>query len=115
MLKLDFTETEIDQLYREFMEHPSGHTKKKLHVVYLKALGLPHQEIVRIARVSGDSVTRYLKTYVEGGLAALCTIALTVRYCRIGKHLRRISKLIRRIPLPRPRMILKSSPASNFR
>ena len=78
MLKLDFTETEIEQLYREFMECPSGPAKKKLHVVYLKALGLPHQEIVRIARVSGDSVTRYLKTYAEGGLAALCTSQL---YC----------------------------------
>lgn len=78
MLKLDFTETEIEQLYREFMEHPSGPVKKKLHVVYLKALGLPHQDIVRIARVSGDSVTRYLKTYAKGGLAALCTSLL---YC----------------------------------
>ena len=47
--------------------------KKKLHVVYLKALGLSLQDIVRIARVSGDSVTRYLKAYVEGGVLALCT------------------------------------------
>ena len=78
MHKLDFTEKEIEQLYRQFMEHPSGPAKKKLHVVYLKALGLPHQEIVRIARVSGDSVTRYLKAYAEGGVAALCTSQL---YC----------------------------------
>jgi transposase len=74
MLKLMFTEKEIEQLYRQFMDHPSGPVKKKLHVVYLKALGLPHQEIVRIARVSGDSVTRYLKTYANGGLTALCTL-----------------------------------------
>lgn len=37
-----------------------GPAKKKLHVVLLKVLGLPHQEIVRIARASGGSVTRYL-------------------------------------------------------
>jgi transposase len=73
MLKADFTEEEIEQLYQLFMEHPSGAAKKKLHVVYLKALGLPHQEIVRIARVSGDSVTRYLQAYVKGGVAALST------------------------------------------
>src|SRR5512136_2725401 len=76
MLKLDFTETEIEQLYQGFMEQPSGSSKKKLHVVYLKALGLSHQDIVRIARVSGDSVTRYLKDYDKGGLAALCTSQL---------------------------------------
>ena len=67
MLKIDFKEAEIEQLYRQFMGHPSGPVKKKLPVVYLKALGLPHQDIVRIARVSGDSVTRYLKAYNAGG------------------------------------------------
>ena len=71
MLKIDFTEKTIDQVYQQFMEHPSGVTKKKLHVVYLKALGLAHQDIERIARTSADSVTRYLKDYNEGGLAAL--------------------------------------------
>ena len=71
MLKIDFTEKTIDQVYQQFMEHPSGVTKKKLHVVYLKALGLSHKEIERIARTSADSVTRYLKEYDEGGLVAL--------------------------------------------
>jgi len=71
MLKIDFTEKAIDDVYQQFMEHPSGVTKKKLHVVYLKALGLAHKEIERIARTSADSVTRYLKDYDEGGLVAL--------------------------------------------
>ena len=52
-----------------------------MHVVYLKALGLPHQDIVRIARVSGDSVTRYLKAYIEGGVSALCT---SQYYCPVS-------------------------------
>ncbi len=71
MLKIDFTEKTIDQVYQQFMEHPSGVTKKKLHVVYLKALGFAHKDIERIARTSADSVTRYLKDYNAGGLAAL--------------------------------------------
>jgi hypothetical protein len=81
MLKPDFTEEEIEQLYRLFMEHPSGAVKKKLHVVYLKALGLLHQDIVRIARVSGDSVTRYVQAYVEGGVLTLCT---SQYYCPVS-------------------------------
>lgn len=71
MLKIDFTEEAIDEVYQQFMEHPSGSTKKKLHVVYLKALGFSHKEIERIARTSADSVTRYLKDYHEGGLTSL--------------------------------------------
>jgi hypothetical protein len=67
MLKFDFTDTEIEQLYREFMEHPSEASKKKLLVVYLKSLGLSHQDIVRIARVSGDSVSRYIEVSQNGG------------------------------------------------
>jgi transposase len=73
MLRPNFTEEEIAHIYQLFMEYPSGAAKKKLHVVYLKALELPHQEIVRIARVSGDSVTRYLRAYIEGGVTALCS------------------------------------------
>ena len=61
MFKIKFTETEVEQLYKQFMEHPSGLVKKKLHVIYLKSLGLPHYEIARIARISGDRVTAYLK------------------------------------------------------
>jgi len=90
MLKLEFTETEIEQIYREFMEHPSGPSKIKLHVVYLKSLGLSHQDIVRIARVSGDSVTRYLKAYAKGGLAALCTSRLHCPVSALLPHLETI-------------------------
>ena len=52
------------------MEQPSGVTKKKQHVLYLKALGLAHKGIERIARTSSDSVTRCLKDYKAGRLAA---------------------------------------------
>ena len=48
MIKIEFTQDEIDELYSEFMEHPGGATKKKLHVVYLKLLHLSHQDIVLI-------------------------------------------------------------------
>ena len=52
MLKIDFTEKAIDDVYQQFMEQSSGPTKKKLHVVYLKALGFTHKDIERIARIN---------------------------------------------------------------
>lgn len=33
MLKTDFTEKAIDEVYQQFMAHPSTPTKKKLHVI----------------------------------------------------------------------------------
>ena len=71
MLKIKFTEAEVEHLYQRFIEHPYRLVKKKLHVIYLKSLGLPHYEIARIARISGDRVTAYLKEYDEGGLARI--------------------------------------------
>ena len=62
------------ELYYEFMGHPAGTAKKKLHVVYLKSLNLPHQDIALIARVSADTVTRYLQEYSQGGLSAISIV-----------------------------------------
>lgn len=71
MLTIKFTEAEVEQLYQQFMGHPSGLIKKKLHVIYLKSLGFPHFEIARIARVSVDRVTIYLKEYDQSGLSGI--------------------------------------------
>lgn len=76
MIKIEFTEQEIEQLYQQFMEHPPGLVKKKLHVIYLKALDLPHHVISRIARISGDTVTRYLAEYDEGGVEAIAQLRI---------------------------------------
>lgn len=106
MYQLDFTEKEIEQIYRQFMSHPSGAVKKKLHVIYLKALGLPHQEIARIARVSGDSVTRYLKVYSDGGLAALSALQL---YCPSSGLMPHSEKLINHFKANPPHTISQAS------
>jgi transposase len=74
MIKINFTEDEINELYHEFMGHPAGTTKKKLHVVYLKSFNLSHQEIARITRVDTDTVTRYLQEYKKGGLVAISIV-----------------------------------------
>ena len=74
MVKMELSQDEINELYHEFMGYPAGTIKKKLHVVYLKSLNLPHQDIALIARVSADTVTRYLQEYSEGGLPAVSLV-----------------------------------------
>ena len=56
------------------MDHLAGTVKKKQHVVYLISLNLPHQDIALIARVSADTVTRYLQEYGKGGLSAVSIV-----------------------------------------
>jgi len=81
MLKIDFTEKTIDPVYQQFMEQPAGVTKKKQHVLYLKALGLAYKGIERIARTSSDSVAGCLKDYKAGGLVAF---GLPQTHCQVN-------------------------------
>ncbi len=71
MLKMEFTEKEIEQLHYERLHHPHPRVRQRCEVVYLKALGFPHQEIGRIMRLSQPTVRSYLKTYQVGGLEKL--------------------------------------------
>jgi len=71
MIKLKFTPEIIDQLHHERTRHPQPRVRQRMEAVYLKALGLPHQEIGRIVRISQTTLREYLQMYQEGGIEAL--------------------------------------------
>jgi transposase len=71
MLHIQFTEEEIEQLHDERFHHPDPRVQQHCEIVYLKAMGLPHQDIGRIARVSQPTVRCYLENYQAGGLDKL--------------------------------------------
>ena len=98
MVKMEFTEDEINELYHEFMGHPAGATKKKLHVVYLKSLNLSHQDIALIARVAPDTVTRYLQEYNEGGLTAISIVRTFKPSSKLLPHKKEIKLLFQSNP-----------------
>src|SRR5688500_3191226 len=71
MIKLKFTAEIIDQLHQERTQHPHQRVRQRMETVYLKALGLSHQEIGRIVRISQTTLREYLQLYQQGGVAAL--------------------------------------------
>lgn len=71
MIKLNFTPEIIDQLHEERTRHRHPRVRQRMEVVYLKALGLSHQEIGRIVRISQTTLRGYLKMYEKGGVEAL--------------------------------------------
>lgn len=71
MLKMEFTEKEIEQLHYERLHHPHPRVRQRCEVVYLKALGFSHEEIGRIMRLSQPTVRSYLEMYQAGGLEKL--------------------------------------------
>lgn len=71
MLKIEFTAEEILRLGYERYHHPHPRVQRRLEVVYLKALGLPHREISRVAGVGGNTLRRYWRAYQAGGIERL--------------------------------------------
>jgi transposase len=71
MLKLTFSPAEARVLARERFHHPHPHVRRKMEALWLKSQGLAHQEIARLAGVSGKTLRSYLQEYVEGGVTRL--------------------------------------------
>jgi transposase len=68
MITIKFTEKVIDKLFEEFDKNEHNRVRKKMLAIYLKALGLQHQDIERICRISRPTLSSYLKEYKEHGI-----------------------------------------------
>jgi transposase len=73
MIKLTFTQEEIDALHYERLHHPHPRVRLKMEVLLLKSQGLSHSAITKHARISANTLRNYLREYAEGGIEALRT------------------------------------------
>jgi hypothetical protein len=71
MLQLQFTEEEIERLSYERYHHPHPRVQKKMEVLYLKSQRLSHQTIKQLARISENTLLKYLRDYQAGGIEKL--------------------------------------------
>jgi len=71
MIKLEFNTETVKQLHYEQRYHPHSRVRQRMEVVYLKALGYPHQEIGQIVGISQKTLRVYLRIYQTGGIEAL--------------------------------------------
>ena len=69
MIKLELDQTEIKDI-NEVLDDPciSENIKKKLLAIRMSALNVKRSTIAKTLNVSADSVTNYIKMYVDGGL-----------------------------------------------
>jgi transposase len=83
MLKIAFTAEAIQRLDYESYHHPHPRVQRRMEAVYLKALGLPHHEISRVAGIGENTRRSYLRDYQAGGIERLKEI----RFRRPGSEL----------------------------
>lgn len=71
MIRIPFTEQQIETLAYERYHYPDPKVQRKCEVVYLKSQGLSHAKIAQLAGVSNRTVQRYLNDYQQGGIEKL--------------------------------------------
>ncbi len=72
MITLELTEQQLDELYDGMSSNDSPSSgRKRCLIVYLRAKRYPREAVADIARVDPDSVTHYVKKYIDGGLQGL--------------------------------------------
>lgn len=71
MIRIEFSDQEIQQLNYERYHHPHPQVQKKMEVLYLKSQGLAHQEIRRLCQISKTTLVSYLRQYQQGGIEGL--------------------------------------------
>jgi len=68
MIQLKFTEEDLEIIRHERYHHPHPHVMKKMEVLHLKSLELPHKWISLIAGVCSNTMRDYFAEYIEGGI-----------------------------------------------
>lgn len=71
MLRIDFTQEDVDKLHYERYHHPHPLVQKKMEVLYLKSQGIKHKDICSLCKISKTTLTKYIKQYQLGGVEEL--------------------------------------------
>ncbi len=95
---LKLTPQKLDELHEEMTSNPEPRARKRCLVLYLRAKGLSRSEVADIARVDEDSVTNYVKKYLDGGLQCLLEEHYRKPESQLEQHTEALKKLFENKP-----------------
>lgn len=90
MTKLDFTDEDRNQLSYEKDYHPHPRVRKKMAVLYLKSLGMPHKYIKKLEKICENTLLGYFREYQEGGIQRLKEIRFNSPVSLLEPHRQKI-------------------------
>ena len=86
MIKINFSETEIEQLKYERYHHPHPRVQRKMEALLLKSQGLAHKEIALLTGVCLNTLRTYLREYQTGGIDKLKEINFYQPESELKRH-----------------------------
>ena len=96
MYDINFSKTKLKAIKRKKKEVKDKRILRRLYCLELKAKGMPHKEIADSIGVSQDTITIWVKRYIQKGLNGLCTpINHDRRSSRIDPHIKKIKALVK--------------------
>ena len=98
MIRIEFSPSEIEQLEKERWEHPDPRVQRRLHALYYKAIGYPHQEITKLVSISAKTLRTFLRLYQVGGVEALKTFNYPQPVSALAAHQASIESEFRERP-----------------
>jgi len=98
MIKIEFTEEEMQALDYERYNHIHPRVLRKMEALWLKSQGLSHKEICRLTGISLNTLRNYLQAYQQGGIEALKKINFHQPESELSQHTTTIEEYFREHP-----------------
>jgi transposase len=108
MQRITLSAADLAAVAHERYHHPEPLVQRKMEVLWLKHHGLPHHDIARLAAVSRASVTRYLRQFLQGGLAVIRRFPWKGRRGQLDDHRASLEERFREHP---PRSVRQAQQA----
>lgn len=98
MIRIEFSAAEKQALHygRFHCQHPL--VQKKMEVLWLKSQGLAHQEISRLAQITGKTLVTYLHEYERGGIEQIKQLNFRVQPSKLQAHQESIEAYFKQHP-----------------
>ena len=71
MIKIEYTQASMDALFEGMLNHDNVRSRRKMMTVYLKGIGIDHERICKICRLSRPTLASYLKEYRDDGMKGI--------------------------------------------
>lgn len=99
MIKIEFSEQDVENLHYERFHHPHPRVQIKMEALLLKSQNLSHKEICKILKISKQTLCLYLKQYQEGGIDKLKEINFRKPESELAKYADSIEDYFRKHPV----------------
>ena len=108
MLLINLSEAETQELNYKRYYYPCPIIQKRMHAVYIKSIcGISNEAVGKLVDLDRDTVSLCIKTYIEGGIEALCFFNYGTNKSELEEYSESILESLKQ----RPPMSLKEAKA----